>query len=151
MICHVCEQQAIGQCKQCGKFYCKEHGNVTCIVCDQALQESPSPRREPEFDVRLPEYGGPRRADAPVYAGPRCYKCTQPATAACAKCGQFYCPRHRGGSSFFDNTRGSWWQEGRVLCEDCRSSVDTMGMIGCAIAGIVMLVGLVFFLALAAH
>jgi hypothetical protein len=143
MICHVCEQQAIGQCKKCGKFYCKEHGDVTCVVCDQAFQASPSTRREPDFDVRLPEYGGPR--GAPVYAGPQCYKCAEPASAACAKCGQFYCPNHRGGSSFFDNTRGGWWQEGRVLCQDCRSSVDTTGMIGCAIALVFMaIMGLVF-------
>jgi len=82
-----------------------------------------------------------------VYAGPKCYKCSQPATAACAKCGQFYCPRHRGGTSFFDNTRGSWFQSGRVLCEDCLSSTDTMGMIGCAVVAIIIVVGLIFFLA----
>jgi hypothetical protein len=150
MICHVCEAQAIGQCKKCGKFYCKEHGDVTCVVCDAALQPPPV-RRTPDIDVRLPEYGGPRPTAAPIYAGPCCYKCSEPATAACAKCGQFYCPAHRGGTSFFDNTRGSWWQEGRVLCEDCRGSVDSMGMIGCVIAAIVAVVGLIFFLGMAAH
>jgi hypothetical protein len=150
MICHVCEQQAIGQCKKCGKFYCKQHGDVTCIVCETAVQQSPS-RSPQEFDESLPGFGKPHHAAAPVYAGPRCYKCAESATAACAKCGQFYCGRHRGGTSFFDNTRGSWWQSGRVLCQDCLSSVDTMGMIGCVIAIIVMIVGGLIFMGVAAH
>ena len=38
MICHVCEQQAIGQCKSCGKFYCRQHGDVYCVRCGTAIQ-----------------------------------------------------------------------------------------------------------------
>jgi hypothetical protein len=38
MLCHICNREAIGQCKSCLKFYCAEHGNVTCQVCSQAVQ-----------------------------------------------------------------------------------------------------------------
>jgi hypothetical protein len=150
MICHVCEQQAIGQCKKCGKFYCKEHGDVTCVVCDQALQGSPSPHPESGIDVRLPEYGGPRAA-APVYGGPTCYKCSERPIAACAKCGVFYCSWHRGGTSFFDNTRGGWFQEGRVLCQDCLKSVNQTGVVGCMIALLVLAFMALVFFGFAAH
>jgi hypothetical protein len=150
MICHVCEAQAIGQCKKCNKFYCKLHGDVTCEVCDAAIQEKRT-RTWAENDAWLPESGAPR-ASAPIYAGPRCYKCTEPASAACAKCGQFYCPAHRGGTSFFDNTNRSWFQEGRVLCQDCLKSVDSMGVIGCVIAFVVLgIMGIVALFVTHAH
>jgi hypothetical protein len=39
MICYECGQPAIGQCKKCGKFYCRDHGDVIC----QAYAEKPAP------------------------------------------------------------------------------------------------------------
>jgi hypothetical protein len=35
MLCHVCREPAIGQCRNCGLFYCAEHGRVYCITCDE--------------------------------------------------------------------------------------------------------------------
>src|SRR5438128_1200987 len=113
MICHVCHQDAVGQCKKCGKFYCPEHGDVECVKCREALSRTPTDE-PPDLDLRLPQYG---RAPVAV-GGPGCYKCGHLAVGACAKCGQFYCADHRGGTSFFDNTRGGWWQSGRVVCID---------------------------------
>jgi hypothetical protein len=33
MVCHVCGQPAVGQCKSCAKFYCNAHGDVICERC----------------------------------------------------------------------------------------------------------------------
>lgn len=33
MVCHVCGQPAVGQCKTCAKFYCNAHGDVICERC----------------------------------------------------------------------------------------------------------------------
>lgn len=146
MICHVCQEQAVGQCKECLKFYCARHGDGVCVRCAEAIAPRPAPR---ELDLRLPEYRGGHQA--PVAAGPHCYKCGATAVGACAKCGQFYCGTHRGGSSFFDNTRGSWFQEGRILCEDCLSGANMGGMIGCMFGVIVLVVMGIIFLAMAAR
>src|SRR5262245_7837393 len=126
MICHICQEQASGQCKNCLKFYCPHHGDGVCVRCAESVAKRPT-APAPDLDVRRPEYRG-GGAPPPVVGGPRCYKCASVACGACAKCGQFYCPAHRGGSSFFDNTRQSWFQEGRVLCEDCLQSTNAMGM-----------------------
>jgi hypothetical protein len=41
MICHVCRNQATGQCKSCGKFYCSDHGDVFCMTCSSAVSAKP--------------------------------------------------------------------------------------------------------------
>ena len=33
MNCHICSQPATGQCQVCSKFYCADHGDVMCQVC----------------------------------------------------------------------------------------------------------------------
>src|SRR5262249_34229687 len=38
MICHVCAEQAVGQCKSCGKFYCRQHGDVYCSPCRASIK-----------------------------------------------------------------------------------------------------------------
>lgn len=37
MICHICAQPAIGQCKTCLKFYCAAHGDQLCQQCKAKL------------------------------------------------------------------------------------------------------------------
>jgi hypothetical protein len=142
MICHVCGEQAIGQCKTCNRFYCKEHGNITCVVCAESVQDEPTHRQFSDVDVRLPEYGGPPSpaAPQPAYTGTLCAWCREPATGACAKCGQFYCATHRGGTSMFDNTRRGLFDSGRVLCAECLRGVERQGMIGCIIAAVIVVI-----------
>ena len=33
MKCHVCGEPAVGQCQSCWKFYCAEHGDLSCQQC----------------------------------------------------------------------------------------------------------------------
>jgi len=33
MECYKCGKPAVGQCQVCGKFYCKDHGDVACNDC----------------------------------------------------------------------------------------------------------------------
>jgi hypothetical protein len=85
MICHVCNADAVGQCKNCLKFYCAEHGDVICVAC--AASSKPSGRAAPACDVA--------RSDQPAdYTGPTCYACRSPASHACPRCGQFCCSGH---------------------------------------------------------
>jgi hypothetical protein len=168
MICHICGEQAIGQCRECSRFYCRLHGNITCFACGEAVQETPSPPAAPDIDLRLPQFGGPPTHDQsprqrtwsphdepppqqPVYVGTVCAWCREPAAGACAKCGQFYCANHRGGTSMFDNTRRGWFDSGRVLCTDCLQSTETSGMIGCAIGAVIMIIGAIIMLAMIAR
>jgi len=78
LLCHICNREAIGQCKNCFKFYCAEHGDVTCQVCARAVQtqvlEQPSP---------APTAG----------RGSACYKCGGPAVFRC-HCGRACCLDH---------------------------------------------------------
>ena len=116
MICHVCERQASGQCKTCGKFYCPDHGDVVCVHCATV---SPATREQ-------------RQAHAK--AGPASYLCAQPAVGACSKCGKFYCSRHASNSSFWT---------GRAYCADCYDSFKSLYAVqvtvGLTILGLVAL------------
>src|SRR5579885_575922 len=79
MICHVCEQEAVGQCKGCGKFYCPRHGNVYCGRCASGTRPD-RPLPGDGVDFRLPEYGGPLRPGGrpEPAAAPACCNCRQP-------------------------------------------------------------------------
>lgn len=35
MYCHLCQNGAIGLCRHCYKFYCREHGDGFCSACQQ--------------------------------------------------------------------------------------------------------------------
>ncbi len=39
MACHICGNNAIGLCRQCFKFYCREHGDGFCSSCQQQVWE----------------------------------------------------------------------------------------------------------------
>jgi hypothetical protein len=134
MICHVCEKQAIGQCKSCGKFYCSSHGDVYCVKCAGAVKPSGG-RLDRELDFRLPEYGGPERTGQPVktYTGPTCHCCPSPATGACPDCGKFYCTAHGGNWTFWGPAS---------LCDDCSSARAGRGLLGCLFGGVVLFISL---------
>ena len=116
MICHVCERQASGQCRSCGKFYCPDHGDVVCVQCAAV----PPATRE--------------RRQGQALAGPACYLCAQPAAGACSKCGKFYCSRHASNSSFWT---------GRAYCAGCHDNFKSLYAVqvtvGLTILGLVAL------------
>ena len=116
MICHVCERQASGQCKSCGKFYCPEHGDILCVNCASVSSAT-----------------GGQRASQPK-AELACHLCAQPAVGACSKCGKFYCSGHASNSSFWT---------GRAYCAGCYDSFKRLYAvqvtIGLSILGLVAL------------
>jgi hypothetical protein len=135
MICHVCDQQAIGQCKSCGKFYCKEHGDVYCVRCSSAVK---SPGQALEREV---EFGA---SPEPEAGAPRCYVCPAVADRACRTCGRFFCPQHGDVSSSFGGPE-------MPLCTPCREKRDANQMWGCIIAVIVVVASLIIGIAISAN
>jgi hypothetical protein len=33
MSCYICHGDDVGQCKDCGRFYCPDHGDIFCVKC----------------------------------------------------------------------------------------------------------------------
>jgi hypothetical protein len=90
MLCHVCGEPAIGQCRLCHQFYCAEHGRLFCVHCRDLQRISAQPPRPAEAQGVKP--GTPE-------AGPavgQCHRCGCPASRACTLCGAFFCSEHRG-------------------------------------------------------
>jgi len=97
MICHICQREAVGQCKSCGKFYCPEHGDVWCATCAHGVSKAPLSQEQGT-------------------SGPGCYICRGPAAGACPKCGKFYCSEHGG--------RWRLWEgSGKGFCQNCYESL----------------------------
>jgi hypothetical protein len=122
MICHVCQAQAIGQCKSCGKFYCSRHGDVYCVRCAEAVAPA-GQKLEPEVAFGIDKEAS---EDAPP-AGPQCYECGEPADRACSRCGRFFCPAHGGIMAL--------GLGGPVIsfCADCSIRQERQQMIGCLV------------------
>jgi hypothetical protein len=140
MICHVCEEAAIGQCKSCGKFYCKQHGDVYCVRCSIAVKPAGQPlEREVEFGVQA------EAPAAPAAGATRCYACEAAAERACRFCGRFFCPQHGGLSS------AGLLGPTMPLCEPCRQKQADAQMWGCMIAAAVLGASVILGLLLAAH
>jgi hypothetical protein len=123
MICHVCGEQAIGQCQSCGRFYCKHHGNIRCVACTDGIQESPN-RVVSDWDITPAEAGGEPPVGTLQSAsanGATCTWCRRTATGACTVCGMFYCNDHYGGKWRRSN---QWSQMRQVLCHVCQGQAE---------------------------
>jgi hypothetical protein len=111
MICHVCRQGATGQCKNCGKFYCPEHGDVYCVSCRPAADRlTGAPRQAAATSGQV---GQPQPTVASVV--PACYACQEPAVGKCDKCGKPFCNRHGEARPRMDFTR-------TLICSSCMAN-----------------------------
>ena len=120
MICHICHSEAVGQCKDCGKFYCPDHGDIRCVKCRGGEKADPFPDLEPR--------------PGPAKAGLGCYVCQGTAVGACTVCGKFYCPEHGGKQQ---------WGCRRGLCEPCRQNQNTRTQFAVILALVLLAVGIV--------
>ena len=94
MLCHICGDPAIGQCRICHQFHCVRHGRLFCVHC----REQDLPAEGPHApSTAVKEVSSP----VPAVSGP-CAYCGQPAHRACPVCGRLFCQEHRG------------WREARV-------------------------------------
>jgi hypothetical protein len=129
MICHLCGQQAVGQCQTCLKFYCAGHGDRVCVSCatEQAITAAPPARAATEV----------------LHSEHSCYDCAARVEGACRRCGRFYCSRHGRHA-----TCGRCYDSSRVvgLCVASAAVAVGLGVIFLvpASAGISPWVGLVF-------
>lgn len=53
MECYKCGKSAVGQCQMCGKFYCKDHGDVACNDCRPGFERAVEERRFGPFSRYL--------------------------------------------------------------------------------------------------
>ncbi len=153
MLCHVCRNDAVGQCKGCGKFYCSDHGDLLCVRCSASarpfegqkgregqfgLSADVVPERPGEITDRpVPAQTGPKAAG---YSGSTCFDCGAAAAAACGKCGRFHCPTH--GKRRADVSTGEGGLSGINLCYLCYAEITSARQVGwpAVILGWVMVV-----------
>ena len=98
MACHICSQEAVGRCFNCGQLFCADHGSENCTRCDTALKAG-DPRQDRVSRVRLHDmnhaaWWRPRQAEE--YSPPACYQCRGIARNVCINCGDRYCAEHAG-------------------------------------------------------
>lgn len=147
MLCHVCEAQAIGQCSDCRKGYCAYHGDRVCVLCAEAVALTPSAARpfrvpEPrphEQDFCLAEYqaggwGGDPREDRP-----RCFRCSAVPVGTCGRCRRYCCRDHRGSG---------WLYADPIVCKGCYEGIKRGYLAWLAIAGVVAMGLVIFYLVL---
>ena len=130
MICHTCRVPASGQCTSCHRFYCPDHGDVTCSAC-RAEGAPAQPATSP------PVGGGRASRRRPAPAVRHCFKCGQPAAVACDKCGNPFCPRHGQGEPTWSFTR-------RMVCSKCLAVRFAVMLLVGLLVGIVVLACMTF-------
>jgi hypothetical protein len=123
MLCHVCGDPAIGQCRICHQFHCGRHGRQYCVLCreQEELAAPPAPARSAPATAPAP--APPAPAEGPAAAeeakettGP-CAFCGQPAGRACPLCGRRFCNEHRG----WREVRIGRYNLRRAVCSDCNA------------------------------
>ncbi len=107
MLCHLCQQEAVGRCYTCGQLFCAAHGSRNCTTCDTAI--APGDRRPDRISAAptpplqegvkgTASRGGAwwRPLPAEDFEPPACYQCKGLARRTCRNCGQLYCGEHAG-------------------------------------------------------
>src|SRR5262245_57852246 len=106
---------------------------VNCPECDRQISTEAE---------ACPQCGYPMRVAAPVDEGPTCYACTAPATTRCHSCGKLSCALHLR-NIFVSHGRGGAYE---LRCESCYSSAMVWKVVGFAIAAVVLVFILLFWL-----
>jgi hypothetical protein len=124
MICYICHRDAVGQCKDCGRFYCPDHGDIHCVKCRSGSR--PPGKQDVMVISDLSE---------PTKAGPACSVCQGTAAGACRLCGMFYCSKH-GNKEHSERLRG--------ICDSCLEKVKRRGKYALLFMAVwIMIIGLV--------
>src|SRR5262245_50043698 len=96
MACHICGEEAIDRCDNCGKLFCAAHGRADCIRCQTGIM--PGDRRADRFSAVLlaatarPRWWRPQPAEE--FEPPACYECKGLARRRCKNCGSLMCALH---------------------------------------------------------
>lgn len=97
--CHVCGQEAVERCFNCGKLFCPEHGRENCYVCENGI--APGDRRADRISSkRLRDEGDGvawwRPQQAEDFEPPACVVCGGLTRTNCKNCADYYCREHAG-------------------------------------------------------
>lgn len=98
MNCHICGEEAVDRCYNCGELFCQLHGKINCIRCETGFM--PGDRRADRISVvmlgKSARPGWWRPQEAEEYDPPACYQCKGLARRICRNCRNVYCPEHAG-------------------------------------------------------
>jgi hypothetical protein len=113
MLCHVCGEPAIGQCRICHQFHCGRHGRQFCVVCreQEDLAAPPAPVQPAPAESRSGAAQETRETTGP------CAFCGQSAGRSCPVCGRWFCNEHRG----WREVRIGRYNLRKVVCSHCNS------------------------------
>lgn len=112
VLCHFCQQEAVGRCYTCGQLFCAEHGSRNCTFCETAI--APGDRRADRISAVPLEKKGHRGAwwrplPAEDFEPPACYECKGLARRTCRHCGRLYCGEHAGQQGLCAACERSSW------------------------------------------
>ena len=128
MKCHLCDQEAVERCYQCGNLFCEKHGTINCVSCDSGIAEG-DPRRD-RISAKPMKAAGRglawwRPISADEYVPPACHQCGGLTRNQCTTCGRQYCANHAGA-------------QGR--CSECQTSSNAGMLIGLGVIGLLVVI-----------
>ncbi len=123
MLCHVCGEPAIGQCRLCHQYHCAEHGRLFCVQCREQELVAAAPAAHAEPAAEPLREAAPAPPVATAAAGP-CRRCNRPASRACPMCGALFCTEHRG----WREVRIGRYKLRRPVCKRCGASARRPGL-----------------------
>jgi hypothetical protein len=140
MLCHVCGEPAIGQCRLCHQFHCAKHGRLFCVHCRDQELVAAGPAAHAEATAEQPDVPPPAPAGAAAVVG-QCRRCNRPASRTCPLCGALFCTDHRG----WREVRIGRYKLRRPVCKRCAAAAARLPalllwLIALLIAGVVSVV-----------
>ncbi len=135
MQCHECDNEAVGQCRSCGRAYCGGTGAELCRSCAVAIVAGEPPGGRGPLRQFLQCEDRPRiptvYLDDADPGPPSCHICDGLARTVCENCHQLYCPEHAG--------RRGW-------CQECTRTARTGMLISLGVFGFILAVLTVMYL-----
>jgi hypothetical protein len=140
MLCQVCGEPAIGQCRLCHQFHCAQHGRLFCVHCRDQEKVAAGPAARAEVAAGQLDVPPPAPPGAAAVVGP-CSRCNKPAGRACPLCGALFCTAHRG----WREVRIGRYKLRRPVCKRCAAAARrlptlVLWSVAMLIAGVVSVV-----------
>jgi hypothetical protein len=118
MSCHICGDEAVARCYNCGQLMCEKHGSQNCTQCDAGFAAGDPRADRITAAVTSPTPQKPgwwRPQEAEEYKPPACYACGGLCRAKCRICESRYCRDHAGPNGLCKACGGTAWLGPAIL------------------------------------